>query len=126
MFNLYRFLNLENIGMAHVKLRLIREDEGQIYALSIELKPHNKVHGPFFLSKEDIKTLFRDIILTTNLDRLKKGQERHENTSGYFMIERIAKLLVSPAEVVDAFISKEIMLKLLRPMFASNIVIKKQ
>jgi hypothetical protein len=41
------------------------------------------------------------------------------------MIERISRLLVSTSETVDRFITKEIMLKLLKPMFARNIVILK-
>ena len=41
------------------------------------------------------------------------------------MIERISKLLVSSSETVDRYITKEVMLKLLKPMFASNIVILK-
>jgi hypothetical protein len=77
------------------------------------------------MSKEDLKVLFRDIIMTTNLDRLKKGQNKNEQSRDYFMIERISRLLVSTSETVDRFISKEVMLKLLKPMFASNIVILK-
>lgn len=41
------------------------------------------------------------------------------------MIERISRLIVSNNETVDRFITKEVMLKLLKPMFASNIVIIK-
>jgi hypothetical protein len=77
------------------------------------------------MTKEDLKFLFRDIIMTTNLDRLKKGEVKNELTRDYFMIERISRLLVSTSETVDRFITKEIMLKLLKPMFARNIVILK-
>ena len=64
---------MENIGLANVKLRLVREINDQIYSLSVEQKPSNRLHGPIQLNKDDIKIALRDIIMTTNLDRLKKG-----------------------------------------------------
>ncbi len=96
-----------------------------IYALTMEQKPSNKFYGPIYLNKDDLKMVFRDIIMTTNLDKIKKGLAKNEFTKDFFMIERIAKLLVSSSEIVDIHISKEIMIKLLRPMFGSNIVIRK-
>jgi|LauGreDrversion4_2_1035121.scaffolds.fasta_scaffold42356_1 hypothetical protein len=77
------------------------------------------------MGKEDLKVLFRDIILTTNLDRIKKGQAKNEKTKEYFMLERIAKMLVSSNETVERYITKEVMLKLIKPMFGSNVVIIK-
>ena len=64
---------MENIGLANVKLRLVREIKDQIYSLSVEQKPSNRLHGPIQFNKDDIKIALRDIIMTTNLDRLKKG-----------------------------------------------------
>ena len=96
-----------------------------MFALTMEQKPSNKFYGPIYLDKEDIKMVFRDIIMTTNLDKIKKGLAKNEFTKDFFMIERIAKLLVSSSEIVNIHISKEIMIKLLRPMFGSNIVIRK-
>ncbi len=63
--------------------------------------------------------------MMTNLDRIKKGQENKDISRDYFILERISKLLVSASEVIDRYLTKEIFLKLVRPMFASNIIILK-
>ena len=75
------------------------------------------------LSKEDLKLALRDEILMTSIDKMKKGDTLMKYTSDFFSLERIGKLLVSSSDTVERYLTKEILLKIMKSMLTNNAAI---
>ena len=65
----------------------------------------------------------RDLLLMTSIDRMKKGDTKVKYTADFFSLERIAKLIVSSPEVIERYLTKEILLKVMKSVFTNNNVI---
>lgn len=62
-------MNLEVVGLCFVTLTMTSKDDDEVYRLKIELKPSNMVIGQLSLTKLDLKTTFRDLIILSSYDR---------------------------------------------------------
>ena len=124
-------LNLEKVGLAQVYFSLLRDltvdrDTSlhyETFALDLELKPANRLVGPLTLSKLDLKLALRDILLMTSLDRMNKGDTQAKYSSDSFALERIAKLVTSSAEAIEKYLTKEVLLKVMKSAITNNTVI---
>lgn len=108
---------------------LIKDKQSQqyeLFKLELEMKPSNFHVGPLFLTKLDIKLTLRDLIMMTQLDRMKRGEKPVKYRADVFALERISKLVVSSAESIEKYITKEILLKFMKSIIANNSLIIKR
>lgn len=76
------------------------------------------------MTKYDLKLALRDCILMTSLDRIKRGDAKAAKyTADFYAIERIAKLLVSTSQTVERYMTKEMLLKIMKSMVTNNCVV---